>query len=337
MIQESISLKPFNTFGIDVKTRFFCEVNSIAELQELLQSPRWQQMPKMVLGTGSNILLTQDFPGLVIKINLRGIVKIAEDDQHVWVTVQAGENWHQFVLYCLEKQYAGVENLSLIPGTVGAAPMQNIGAYGVELNTVFEQLNAIRILDGSLQSFDHASCHFGYRESVFKNIFKDQFIITDVTFRLNKKPVFHVEYGAIQQTLNEMGIAELSIGAISAAVCKIRREKLPDPKVIGNAGSFFKNPIFSAHQFKDFHEEHPEIPYFTTEDGQYKIPAGWLIEQCDWKGRRFGNVGVHQHHALVLVNYGDGTGQSIKQLADNIQASVFKKFNIEILPEVNII
>lgn len=336
MIQENISLKPYNTFAIDVKTRFFCEATHLSMLQEILTNPRWRDVPKLILGEGSNVLFTQDFPGLVIKMAIRGIKKIGEDSEHVWVTANAGENWHQMVLFCIENQYAGVENLSLIPGTVGAAPMQNIGAYGVELTSVFDHLSAIRIQDGSVHRFDHQACHFGYRDSVFKNIYKGQFIIHEVILRLNKKPTFHVEYGAVRNTLSEMGVTELSIKAISDAVIKIRREKLPDPKQIGNAGSFFKNPIVSASVFKTIQDKHPEIPFFVSDD-HYKIPAAWLIEQCHWKGRRVGNIGVHQQHSLVLVNYGGGDGRAIKQLAKDIQDSVMEKFSIEILPEVNII
>lgn len=337
MIQENISLRAYNTFGVDAKARFFREITTAADLREILSDRRWQSLPKLVLGEGSNILLTQDFPGLVLKMRIQGIVKTREDDDHVWLTVGAGENWHGFVLYCLAHQYAGVENLSLIPGTVGAAPMQNIGAYGVEINRVFDSLTAIRISDGREQIFHHADCHFGYRESVFKNQLKNQYIIASVTLRLNKKPQFHVEYGAIQQVLSENPHAELSIKVISDAVIKIRTQKLPDPKVIGNAGSFFKNPVISAESFKQIQALHPEIPHYPAHDGYFKIPAAWLIEQCHWKGHRHGDVGVHQHHALVLVNYGNGSGHEIQQLAKDIQASVKEKFSIEILPEVNII
>lgn len=336
MIQENISLKAYNTFGLDAKAQFFCEVTSMAILQQILADPRWQQTPKLILGEGSNVLLTQDFPGLVLKIKLLGIEPIHEDADHVWITVGAGENWHQLVLYCLAHQYAGVENLSLIPGTVGAAPMQNIGAYGVELKSVFDRLVAIRISDGSSQVFDHQSCRFGYRESVFKTTLKNQYIIVSVTLRLDKKPTFHVEYGAIRDTLTKMQMQELSIRAISDAVIKIRTEKLPDPKVIGNAGSFFKNPVVDGELLESLQQKYPQIPHFMHEN-HYKIPAGWLIEQCRWKGYRTDNVGVHQHHSLVLVNYGGGSGHLLQQLAADIQASVLKKFGVELILEVNII
>lgn len=337
MIQEHVSLKAYNTFGIDAKAGFFCEITNLADLRAILADPQWQRTAKLILGEGSNILLTQDFPGLVMKMFIKGITKIGEDTEHVWITAGAGENWHGLVLYCLAHQYAGVENLSLIPGTVGAAPMQNIGAYGVELTQVFDRLTAIRISDGTATVFKHADCHFGYRESVFKTAVKNQYIITDVTLRLNKKPQFHIEYGALQHVLAEQPQIGLSIKKISDAVIKIRTQKLPDPKVIGNAGSFFKNPVVSAEKFSAIQTKHPEAPHYITPDGQYKIPAAWLIEQCQWKGYRTDNIGVHQHHALVLVNYGHGSGHALQELAKKIQASVWEKFSVEILPEVNII
>jgi UDP-N-acetylmuramate dehydrogenase len=337
MIQENISLKAYNTFGIDAKARFFCDIRTLADLQTVLSSSRFQGMPKLVLGEGSNILLTQDFPGLVLKIRLGGIQKTREDSEYVWINAGAGENWHQLVLYCLAHQYAGVENLSLIPGTVGAAPMQNIGAYGVELTQVFDHLTAIRISDGKAEVFQHADLHFGYRESIFKNQAKNIYIIADVTLRLNKKPQFHLDYGNLQHVLAEEPNVALSIKKISDAVIKIRRQKLPDPKIIGNAGSFFKNPVIGGEEFRRLQAAHPEIPHYASENEHYKIPAAWLIEQCRWKGYRSGDVGVHQHHALVLVNYGNGSGQAIQQLAKAIQDSVREKFAVEILPEVNII
>lgn len=337
MIQENVSLRAYNTFGIDAKAHFFCEAATVADLQAILADPRWRETPKLILGGGSNVLFTRDFPGLTLKMQIMGIEKTAEDDHHVWVTAGAGENWHQFVLYCLAHQYAGVENLSLIPGTVGAAPMQNIGAYGVEFTQVFERLTAVRISDGAVHVFQHADCHFGYRDSVFKNQVKNQYVIATVTCRLNKKPNFHVEYGALQHVLAQQSHAALSIHAISEAVIKIRTAKLPDPKVIGNAGSFFKNPVVDAEKFTLIQAKHPEIPHYAISTGHYKIPAAWLIEQCHWKGYRNNDVGVHEHHALVLVNYGQGSGHAIYQLAQKIQASVQEKFGVEILPEVNII
>lgn len=335
-IQENFSLKSYNTFGVEVKSRFFVEVTSVPLLQDLLSTPLLKDLPKLILGEGSNVLFTQDFPGIVIKISLKGIEKTLEDDQHVWVTAAAGENWHELVLYCIQHHLSGLENLSLIPGTVGAAPMQNIGAYGVELRHVFDQLTAVRLSDGKLCRFDLADCHFGYRDSVFKNEFKNQYAIISVRLRLNKQPNFNLEYGAIKDTLAEMKIKEINIEAISHAVIHIRQQKLPDPKKIGNAGSFFKSPLLSEEKFSAIHQKFPDVPYFADGD-QYKIPAGWLIEQCGWKGRRVGDTGVHEHHALVLVNYGNGSGLEIKRLAENIQDSVKEKFSILLVPEVNII
>lgn len=337
MIQEHISLKAYNTFGLDAKARFFCEIATAADLKAILSDSSFRNIPKLMLGGGSNILLTQNFPGLVLKMQIQGIQKTAEDQDHVWVTAGAGENWHDLVLFCLANQYAGVENLSLIPGTVGAAPMQNIGAYGVELTQVFDRLTAIRLSDMQTQVFHHADCHFGYRESIFKNHFKNQYFITDVTLRLNKTPHFHVEYGELRHALANHSANELTIKTISDAVIEIRTRKLPNPKMIGNAGSFFKNPLVTIEKFHSLQSTYAQIPHYVVDEQHYKIPAAWLIEQCCWKGYREGEIGVHQHHALVLVNYGNGSGHAIQKLAQAIQTSVWEKFAIEILPEVNII
>lgn len=336
-IKEQFSLKQHNTFGVEVKSRFFVEITSVHLLQELLSDSLLQNLPKLILGEGSNVLFTQDFPGLIIKMSLKGIEKTMEDDQHAWITAAAGENWHQLVLYCIKNNLSGIENLSLIPGTVGAAPMQNIGAYGVELRHVFDQLNAVRLSDGKLCIFDLSDCRFGYRDSVFKNEFKNQYAIVSVRLRLNKKPIFYLDYGAIKETLAAMQVKEVNIQAISDAVIRIRQQKLPDPKKLGNAGSFFKSPLISKQVFALIQQQFPDVPHFTDENEQYKIPAGWFIEQCGWKGRRFGNTGVHEQHALVLVNYGNGSGLEIKRLAEDIQTSVKEKFAIELVPEVSII
>ena len=336
-IQEHFSLKQHNTFGIAVNSRYFVEITSVAFLQELLSDPLLKDLPKLILGEGSNVLFTQDFPGLVIKMSLKGIEKTMEDDQHAWITAGAGENWHQLVLYCIKNNLSGIENLSLIPGTVGAAPLQNIGAYGVELKQVFDQLTAVRLSDGALRVFDLPECQFGYRESVFKTEFRNQYAIVSVRLRLNKKPIFCLDYGAIKETLAAMQVKELSIQAISDAVIQIRQQKLPDPKKIGNAGSFFKSPVLSKQAFSLIYQQYPHVPHFSDGNEYYKIPAGWFIEQCGWKGRRVGDTGVHEHHALVLVNYGNGSGQEIKRLAEDIQASVKDKFAVDLIPEVNII
>lgn len=336
MIQEYIDLQPYNTFGIKASARFFSQIQRPEDLQKLLTTAELRPIPKLILGEGSNILFTQDFPGLIIKMEIPGIRKIAEDERHIWLEIGAGENWHQVVLYCLQQNYAGIENLSLIPGTVGAAPMQNIGAYGIELEKVFESLIAVRISDGEVQQFKHQDCHFGYRNSVFKTHLKHQYAITSVTLRLNKTPEFSVDYGMLQTTLQQMQVQSLSIRAVSDAVIKIRSEKLPDPRKIGNAGSFFKNPVIAQEHFQHLQLQFPDIPHYPAEDRAVKIPAAWLIEQCGWKGRSMGHAGVHAQHALVLVNYGQASGQAIKQLADEIRASVQEKFAVEINPEVNI-
>ncbi|OGT43845.1 MAG: UDP-N-acetylenolpyruvoylglucosamine reductase [Gammaproteobacteria bacterium RIFCSPHIGHO2_12_FULL_40_19] len=334
IVHENLSLKPYNTFSIDVATRYFTAVNSVNALQNILSDEQWKTIPCFILGGGSNILFTRNFEGLVIHNQILGIEKIDETTDHVYLKIGAGENWHQLVLYCVENHYAGIENLSLIPGTVGAAPIQNIGAYGVELKDVLHEVHTLDIEKNISCVFNNADCQFGYRDSIFKNTLKNKHIVTNVVLRLNKNPVFHVEYGAIKEKLNG---APLSIRAISDAVIHIRQEKLPDPKVIGNAGSFFKNPIVPEKLFLSLQEKYPKMPYFREENDCVKIPAGWLIEQCGFKGKRFGDVGVHAHQALVLVNYGDGTGREIKSLSEIIQKAVSEKFNIALSTEVNIL
>lgn len=285
------------------------------------------------------MLLCHDFNGLVVKVAIQGIDLIRDDETHVYVTAGAGVNWHELVVFCVERGYAGIENLSLIPGTAGAAPMQNIGAYGVELEQVFESLTAIHVLTGEKRAFARADCAFGYRESVFKRELKGQYIITSVTFKLDKHPTFHTRYGAIQETLAEMGVSDenLSIKAISQAVIRIRRSKLPDPAQIGNAGSFFKNPEISKVQFDTLKTQYPELPGYPVGHETVKVPAGWLIEQAGWKGYRSGDAGIHTKQALVLVNYGNATGNELIALAKQVQASVLATFGITISPEVNVV
>ncbi len=336
-IQTDYSLKALNTFGVDVQAAHYTEITSETQLQALLQEPQWQKTPKMILGGGSNVLFTQDFPGLMIKNNILGIKTIKEDNDHVWLNVGAGENWHDFVMYCIDHHYAGIENLSLIPGTIGAAPMQNIGAYGTEIKDCFDTLNAIQIKSGISQQFDNSSCKFGYRDSVFKRQCKNQFVITTVTLRLNKQPIFNTSYGAITKMLDTMNIKDLSIRAISDAVISLRQQKLPDPKKIGNAGSFFKNPIISQTQLEIIKQQYSDIPHHSITDNTIKIPAAWLIEQCGWKGKRCGDTGVHEQQALVIVNHNNADGISIKKLSEDIQESVLEKFNIQLESEVNII
>jgi UDP-N-acetylmuramate dehydrogenase len=352
-VQENISLKKYNTFGIDVFAKYFASFNSVGEINELLEfkepSTFNLQPSTLILGGGSNILFTNNFDGIVLKNEIKGIEIVGEDNDHVYVKAGAGESWHQFVMYCIANNLAGIENLSLIPGNVGASPMQNIGAYGVEIKDVFHSLNAFHLKERTMTSFNLGDCAFGYRESVFKKKLKYQFIITDVTYRLNKKPVFNTSYGAIEQELEKMGVQELTIKAISDAVINIRSSKLPDPAVIGNAGSFFKNPEISSHEFDELKRKYPLIVGYHLPNDKVKLAAGWLIEQCgpptgpggqdavSWKGYRNGDAGCHAKQALVLVNYGNAGGNEIFALSESIIKSVQQKFAVELEREVNII
>lgn len=335
-IQKNVSLKAFNTFGIDKKAKYFCEASSVQEVIEALEEAERLDIPVYVLGGGSNILLTQNVEALVIKMDIKGIHPLSETDEHVLVQVGAGEIWHDFVRHAITSGWAGVENLSLIPGTVGASPMQNIGAYGVEIKEVFDNLEAINIKTKQQETFDHAACQFGYRDSVFKNEAKGKYIITHVTLKLNKTPSFNISYGAIKATLDQMNIEKLSLEAVSQAVIAIRQSKLPDPKAIGNAGSFFKNPTLAPSHYADLQRQHPTIPGFPVEGG-IKVPAAWLLEQAGWKGKTFDKVGVHKDQPLVLVNYGGADGKAIKLLSEQIQKDIQVKFNIPLQPEVNFI
>jgi len=336
-LQENFSLKPYNTFGIDARARYFTSFKKLTELEEILNYKLQTTDSKLVLGGGSNILLTKDFDGVVLKNEIKGIEIVEQDDDHIYIKAGAGENWHQFVLYCVNNNYAGIENLSLIPGNVGASPMQNIGAYGVEIKDVFHELEAFHKQDKVIQKFSLKDCEFGYRESVFKNKYKDQFVITGVTYRLNKKPSFNTSYGAINQELERMGVKELSIQAISQAVINIRTSKLPDPNEIGNAGSFFKNPIILNEQFDELKKAFPNIVAFPLDSNHTKLAAGWLIEQCGWKGYRKKDAGCYPKQALVLVNYGKATGNEIFELSEEIIQSVKKRFGVVLEREVNII
>lgn len=335
-IQENISLKPFNTFGIAKKARFFTLADSLESLKQALTWAKSNHQNVLVLGGGSNILLISDFEGLVIKVELKGIQTVREDEDHIWVKVGAGEVWHDWVMYSIAQNWAGLENLSLIPGTVGASPMQNIGAYGVEIKEVFENLEALDRTSLRIKTFSSDDCGFGYRESVFKHQLKDQYVICSVTFKLKKSPVFKVEYGAIQDVLKEKGVEKLSLRSVSDAVISIRKSKLPDPAQIGNAGSFFKNPTINSDHFEKLKAQFPSLPGYPSGEG-VKVSAGWLIEQAGWKGKRIGDVGVHEKQALVLVNYGEGDGAAIQDLSKQVQESVKAKFGIELSPEVNFI
>lgn len=338
-VQRGVSLRPYTTFGIEAQANYFADIASETDLNTLFQLNEFNELPLLILGGGSNLLLTQDFPGLALRLTLGGIDVVREDELHVYVQAGAGVVWHELVMYCVANNLAGMENLSLIPGTVGAAPMQNIGAYGVEIEQLFDHLEAVHIGTGEKRRFEHADCRFGYRESIFKHELKGQYIITSVTFRLDKTPTFHTRYGAISETLTEMGVTDetMTIRAISDAVIRIRRSKLPDPAEIGNAGSFFKNPEIPAAQFDQLKTTYPALPGYPTSNELVKVPAGWLIEQAGWKGYRSGDAGVHAKQALVLVNYGRATGHEILALAHQVQASVLEKFGITINPEVNII
>ena len=342
MISSNVSLKKYNTFGIEVLAKGFASFSSVENLHTLIdEHAQFNYEALLILGGGSNVLFTHNFNGLVLKNNIDGIKVMHDDDTHVLVQVGAGVNWHAFVLHCIENNWAGVENLSLIPGNVGASPLQNIGAYGVELKDVFYALDAFHLYEKTTVKFTRSDCAFGYRESVFKGKFKNQFVITSVTFKLNKTPIFNISYGAIAQALELMKISTLSIKAISDAVISIRQSKLPDPAIIGNAGSFFKNPTIAVKQYEHLKADYPEMPgYFSSKDdalAQVKIPAGWLIEQCGYKGFRKGDAGVYKLQALVLVNYGQATGFEIFELSTEIIASVLQRFGIGLEREVNVI
>jgi UDP-N-acetylmuramate dehydrogenase len=328
----NVDLKPYNTFGLTATAQYFSKLSSVEELSNLNTDA-----PVLVLGGGSNLLFRDNINGLVLKNEIMGIDLIREDADHVYVRAGAGENWHGFVEHCIANGWCGVENLALIPGCIGASPMQNIGAYGVEIKDVFHSLEAWHLQDKELHPFSLEDCAFGYRESVFKRKYKGQYIITHVTYRLQKTPEFHISYGAIQQELERMGVQELNIRAVADAVIAIRRSKLPDPAVIGNAGSFFKNPEVPAETFNALKQRFPDIVGYPTSSGMVKLAAGWLIERAGWKGYRKGDAGVHAKQALVLVNYGKASGDEIYQLSEEILHSIDTQFGVHLEREVNII
>tara|TARA_R110002126_G_scaffold18462_8_gene70722 strand:- start:3620 stop:4633 length:1014 start_codon:yes stop_codon:yes gene_type:complete len=335
-IQENISLKPYNTFGIDVTAKHFVSASNIDDLKQILSLK--EHPNKLILGGGSNMLLTKDFNGLVVHINLKGIEIISENDNTVIVKANAGENWHEFVLWCINNGFGGIENLSLIPGNVGTAPIQNIGAYGVELKDVFESCEALSLETKSLRSFSKSECNFGYRNSIFKQEAKGQFIITNVNFKLSKQNYnLSINYGAITSQLELMKVNNPTIQDISKAVISIRESKLPNPKEIGNSGSFFKNPVISKTLFNTLLENFKDIPSYPISEDKVKVPAGWLIEKAGFKGKRFDDYGVHKNQALVLVNYGNARGTDILNLSKLIQKTVERIFGIFIEAEVNIL
>ncbi len=337
VVHRNISLLPYNTFKIDVNAQVLVEISDPTELDDIFQSDQFRSMPKLILGGGSNVLFTGNQRKVIVKIGIDGIEVAKETEHYLYVKVGAGEIWHQFVLWCVENNLGGTENLSLIPGTVGAAPMQNIGAYGVELKEIFHSLEAYDVKTGDRRVFDKDECKFGYRYSIFKGELKDKFVITSVTFRLSKKPKFNIEYEPLKHSLDQLGADELSVRAISEAVIQIRQSKLPDPVVIGNAGSFFKNPVIERPHFEALEAVFPGIPQFPISEKWVKVPAAWLIDQCGWKGKRRGDIGVHDKQALVLVNHGGGRGKEILKLSEMIQKSVQNKFGIDLHREVNVI
>ena len=335
-ILNNISLKPYNTFGIEAFAKQFVNITSTEELFDVLVS---EQFPdKFILGGGSNMLLTQDIDALVIHINTKGKDILREEGDHVYVKIQAGENWHDFVLWCIDNEFGGVENLSLIPGNVGTSPIQNIGAYGVELKDVFVECEAINLDDFAINTFKKEDCNFGYRNSIFKQKAKGKYIITNVTFKLTKSNhKLNTSYGAILSELKTKQISSPTIKDVSDAVINIRQSKLPDPKEIGNSGSFFKNPVITTEHFKKLQDNFPEIPSYVVSENEIKIPAGWLIEKAGFKGKRFGDYGVHKNQALVLVNYGSANGSDILKLSKLIQHTIKRLFNIGLEAEVNVI
>ena len=335
IILKNYSLKAYNTFGLDTKAVNLLKVQSVTELKQALKLP---YQPIFILGGGSNMLLTQDIAGLVIKNEIKGIEIIEETEENVVINIGGGENWHQLVLWTIVNNYGGIENLSLIPGTVGAAPIQNIGAYGVELKDVFVKLEAINLSTGRKKTFGKKACQFGYRDSIFKKQLKGQYLISSVFLQLTKKNhQVNTNYGAIKASLAEKNIKNPTIKAVSDAVIAIRSSKLPDPAELGNSGSFFKNPEVTRFHFKKLQKEFPNIVFYDLPNGKVKIPAGWLIEQDGWKGKKIGNTGAHAKQALVLVNYGNATGEEVKKLAFKIIDSVENKYGIRLTPEVNII
>lgn len=333
-IQENISLKKYNTFGIDVNAKRFVTINSVYELQQLLKVEK----DLFLISGGSNMLLTKDIDKLVLHIDIKGISVDRENHNDIYLTVNAGENWHEFVLWCVSQNYGGLENLSLIPGNVGTCPIQNIGAYGVEVKDVITQVEALEIKTGKLVQFSNKECQFGYRNSIFKNEAKGKYILTSVSFQLTKtNHNLNTSYGAIENELTSKGITEPNLKDISDAVIAIRQSKLPDPKEIGNSGSFFKNPVISTVHFNRLKKETPNIPNYPVSNTEIKVPAGWLIEKSGFKGKRFGDYGVHDKQALVLVNYGNASGRDIYNLAQEIQKTIKQNFDINLEIEVNVI
>ncbi|SUD79589.1 UDP-N-acetylmuramate dehydrogenase [Pseudomonas putida] len=333
--QEQVSLKPYNTFGIDVKARYFSQARNDLHVRQALSQAQRLALPVLVIGGGSNLLLTRDIDALVLHMASQGRRVLSDDGEHVVVEAEAGEPWHPFVQWTLAQGFCGLENLSLIPGTVGAAPMQNVGAYGVEIKDVFVGLTALDRATGELRDFALADCAFGYRDSVFKRN-PGRWLILRVRFALSRTLHAHLDYGPVRQRLAEQGVTEPTAQAISDAICSIRREKLPDPAELGNAGSFFKNPVVSAECVARIRAQYPGVVAYPQADGQVKLAAGWLIEQAGWKGYREGDAGVHRLQSLVLVNYGQASGAQMHALARRIQADILERFGVELEMEPNL-
>ena len=336
-IVEDYSLKEFNTFGLDVKSSHFVELLHKDDFQTFLSLTKPNHKPYFIIGGGSNVLFVQDFQGTIIKVNIKGIDIIEQEANFVYVKAYGGEIWDDLVQFCVENGYGGIENLSMIPGRVGAAPIQNIGAYGVELKDLFVELEAIALETGVRRTFTYNECNFGYRTSIFKNELKNQYLIVSVTLRLSQTPVFNTSYGSIEKELADMSIKDPCLKAIREAVINIRNRKLPGQDVLGNAGSFFKNPLVSNNIYENLKERFQEIISYEQSDGSYKLAAGWMIEFCGWKGFRRGDVGVYDQQALVLVNYGNATGKEIMAVAEEIRESVFNTFGIALEMEVNVV
>ena len=336
-IIENYPLLKLNTFGVDVKAKYFTSINTINELIEATKTNVFKDLELLILGGGSNILFTKDFDGLVILNNIKGKEIISQNQQSIFLKIGAGENWHELVMYCVDNGWGGIENLSLIPGNTGTAPMQNIGAYGVEIKETFVELEALEISSGKIVKFNNSDCEFGYRESVFKNKMKNQYIILNITLELKKNPVLNINYGDVKAILESQNIKNPAIKEVSNAIIRIRQSKLPDPKKIGNSGSFFKNPLVSLNQLELIKKNYPNVVNYEINENEFKIAAGWLIERAGWKGKKFNNYGVHEKQALVLVNYGLANGMEIFGLSEKIILDIKDKFGITLEREVNII
>ena len=336
-IIENYPLLKLNTFGVDVKAKYFTSINTINELIEATKTNVFKDLELLILGGGSNILFTKDFDGLVIFNNIKGKEIINQNQQSIFLKIGAGENWHELVMYCVDNGWGGIENLSLIPGNTGTAPMQNIGAYGVEIKETFIELEALEISSGKIVKFNNSDCEFGYRESVFKNKMKNQYIILNITLELKKNPVLNINYGDVKAILESQNIKNPDIKEVSNAIISIRQSKLPDPKKIGNSGSFFKNPIVSLNLLELIKKKYPNVVNYEINENEFKIAAGWLIERAGWKGKKFNNYGIHEKQALVLVNYGLANGMEIFELSEKIILDIKDKFGIKLEREVNII